>query len=47
MPARLAQLLVARGHLPQELVDAALRQQQARGGLIDTALLETGRHREA
>ncbi|WP_224361198.1 GspE/PulE/PilB domain-containing protein [Hyalangium versicolor] len=43
MPARLAQLLVARGLLPQETVDAALRQQQTRGGLIDTALLETGR----
>lgn len=47
MPARLAQLLVARGLLPQETVDAALRQQQARGGLIDTALLETGKLREA
>ena len=47
MPARLAQLLVARGLLPQETVDAALRQQQAKGGLIDTALLETGRLREA
>ncbi|WP_224242219.1 GspE/PulE/PilB domain-containing protein [Hyalangium gracile] len=47
MPARLAQLLVARGLLPQETVDAALRQQQARGGLIDTALLETGKLHEA
>lgn len=47
MPARLAQLLVARGLLPQETVDAALRQQQSKGGLIDTVLLETGRLREA
>ncbi len=46
MPARLAQLLVARGLLPQETVEAALRQHQARGGLVDTALLETGGLRE-
>ncbi len=42
MPARLAQHLVARGLLPQETAEAALRQQQARGGAIDTALLELG-----
>jgi len=47
MPARLAQLLVARGLLPQETVETAVRQQQAKGGLIDTVLLETGRLREA
>jgi hypothetical protein len=47
MPARLAQLLVARGLLPQERAAAALRHQQARGGLLDTALLELGALREA
>jgi HEAT repeat protein len=47
MPARLAQLLVARGLLPQETADAALRQQQARGGSLDTALLELTQLREA
>jgi HEAT repeat protein len=47
MPARLAQLLVARGLLPQETADAAVRQQQARGGLLDTALLEQGKLKEA
>ncbi|MDY7226825.1 HEAT repeat domain-containing protein [Hyalangium rubrum] len=46
MPARLAQLLVARGLLPQETADAALRQQQARGGALDTALLELRALRE-
>lgn len=47
MPARLTQLLVARGLLPPETAEAALRQQQTRGGLIDTAVLETGRVPEA
>ncbi|ADO69512.1 FrgA protein [Stigmatella aurantiaca] len=47
MPARLAQFLVARGLLPQETAEAALRQQQTRGGAIDTALLELGVGNEA
>ena len=46
MPAQLAQLLVARGFLPQEKADAALRHQLARGGAVDTVLLELGAFRE-
>ena len=46
MPARLAQSLVARGLLPQETADAALRQQLAKGGAVDTVLLELGAFRE-
>ncbi|HEX8705177.1 MAG TPA: HEAT repeat domain-containing protein [Myxococcaceae bacterium] len=46
MPARLAQFLVARGLLPQETADAALRQQLAKGGSVDTVLMEMGAFRE-
>jgi HEAT repeat protein len=46
MPARLAQFLVARGLLPQETADVALRQQLAKGGAVDTVLLEMGTFRE-
>ncbi|MBJ6761242.1 FrgA protein [Myxococcaceae bacterium JPH2] len=42
MPARLAQLLVSRTLLTQEKAAEVLRQQQAQGGHVDTALLERG-----
>ncbi|XXF79207.1 FrgA protein [Myxococcaceae bacterium GXIMD 01537] len=46
MPARLAQLLVARGLLPAERVEALLRHHQAQGGLMDSTVLELGLARE-
>ncbi|QSQ20112.1 FrgA protein [Pyxidicoccus parkwayensis] len=42
MPARLAQLLVSRMLLSQEKAGELLRQNQAQGGHLDTALLEQG-----
>src|SRR5438067_10174105 len=42
MPTRLAQHLVARGLLPAERVDDALRRQAIAGGSLDTVLLEQG-----
>ncbi len=46
MPARLAQLLVARGLLPAERVEPLLRHHLAQGGHMDTTLLELGLARE-
>ena len=40
MPARFAQHLVARGLLPAQTVDEAMRRREAAGGTLDTALLE-------
>lgn len=42
MPSRLAQHLVARGLLPAERVNEALRQMSIAGGSLDTVLLEQG-----
>ncbi|MBF5045118.1 FrgA protein [Aggregicoccus sp. 17bor-14] len=42
MPARLAQTLVARGLLPAERAEEAVRRQAAEGGALDTVLLELG-----
>ena len=42
MPARLVQTLVARGLLPAERADEAVRRQAAEGGALDTHLLELG-----
>lgn len=46
MPARLAQLLVARGLLPAERVEPLLRHHQQQGGFMDSTLLELGLVRE-
>src|SRR5919197_1620415 len=40
MPVRFAQHLVARGLLPAQTVDEAMRRREAAGGTLDTALLE-------
>ncbi|MCY1036242.1 FrgA protein [Corallococcus sp. BB11-1] len=42
MPSRLAQHLVSRGLLSQEQAGELLRQHQAQGGHLDTALMERG-----
>ncbi len=47
MPTRLAQHLIARGLLPGDRVEEALRRQAIAGGALDTVLLEQGLISEA